>query len=172
MRAVRRSPRTFNPLSDRKSADGMVRHSRSPQQIARLIACELTEPSRSPSVSVPKRMQFAPLRRFVVKSILLAAITGFAVLSATAPAPAEARSTERSIKNRLDPDRITDKRVHRRDYNDRRAHRRDYGARRYSWRDGDDYRYRRYDGWSRYSNRPYGWRDRGCASIGPVWFCS
>lgn len=96
-----------------------------------------------------------------MKSILLAAVAGIAMMTAVAPAPAEARSTERAIKNRLDPDRITDRRVHRRDY-----------GRHYSWRDGDDYRYRRYDGWTRYSYRPYGWRDRGCASIGPVWFCS
>lgn len=97
-----------------------------------------------------------------MKTICLAVIAGFAVLSVSAPAPAEARSTERSIQNRLDPNRITDKRVQRRDY----------AGRRYSWRDGDDRRYRRYDGWTRYSYRPSGWRDRGCASIGPIWFCS
>lgn len=98
----------------------------------------------------------------VLKSLCLAIIAGFVMLSVTAPSPAEARSTERSIKNRLDPNRITDKRVQRRDY----------AGRRYNWRDGDDYRYRRYDGWSRYSYRPHGWRDRGCAAIGPIWFCS
>lgn len=99
-----------------------------------------------------------------MKSLCLALIAGFAILTVSAPSPAEARSTERSIKNRLDPNRITDRRVQRRDY----------AGRRYSWRDGDDYRYRyrRYDGWTRYSYRPYGWRDRGCASIGPIWFCS
>jgi hypothetical protein len=98
-----------------------------------------------------------------VKSLLLAMAAGFTVMSAmtSAPSPAFAQSTERAIKNRLDPNRITDRHVQRRDY----------AARRYSWHDGDDYDYRRYDGWDRHYYRPYGWRDRGCASIGPIWFC-
>jgi hypothetical protein len=33
----------------------------------------------------------------------------------------------------------------------------------------DDYRYR---GWKRYSYRPYDWDDRGCVSVGPIWYCS
>lgn len=122
----------------------------------------LTELLPAPRVSAAKRKQFATRRRLAVKSFLLAAVAGIAVLSTMAPAPVEARTTERATMNRLDPNRITDKRVQRRDY----------AGRRYSWRDGDDYRYRRYNGWTRYSHRPYGWRDRGCASIGPIWFCS
>lgn len=43
------------------------------------------------------------------------------------------------------------------------------------WRRGhrhwDDRRYRKYRGWNRYYSRPYGWRDRGCIAIGPIWFC-
>ena len=30
----------------------------------------------------------------------------------------------------------------------------------------------RYRGWNRYSYRPYGWRNRGCVNVGPVWYCS
>jgi hypothetical protein len=26
-------------------------------------------------------------------------------------------------------------------------------------------------GWRRYERRPWDWRRRGCAMIGPVWFC-
>ncbi|MFD0986544.1 hypothetical protein [Methyloligella solikamskensis] len=43
-----------------------------------------------------------------------------------------------------------------------------------------DYRYRHHHhdryapppGWRRYSYAPYGWRDRGCINVGPVWYCS
>jgi hypothetical protein len=26
-------------------------------------------------------------------------------------------------------------------------------------------------GWHRYHSRPYGWRERGCIVIGPLWYC-
>lgn len=26
-------------------------------------------------------------------------------------------------------------------------------------------------GWNRYDRRPWGWKRRGCLSIGPVWYC-
>lgn len=26
-------------------------------------------------------------------------------------------------------------------------------------------------GWRRYGGRPHGWQSRGCAQIGPVWYC-
>jgi hypothetical protein len=37
------------------------------------------------------------------------------------------------------------------------------------WR--KDPRYRRYKGWRRYGARPRDYRTRGCASVGPIWFC-
>lgn len=63
--------------------------------------------------------------------------------------------------NRLDPQRITSRRVQRNDY----------AGRRYNWRDNDDRRWKRYSGWNRYDRRPTGWRNRGCVAIGPIWFC-
>jgi hypothetical protein len=36
------------------------------------------------------------------------------------------------------------------------------------WRGRDD----RYRSWHRYSYRPDNWEERGCVSIGPVWYCS
>ena len=54
----------------------------------------------------------------------------------------------------------------RRHYRNRGAHwnRRHYRGRNY-------YRGHRYRGWNRYSARPWNWRARGCASVGPLWFC-
>jgi hypothetical protein len=42
---------------------------------------------------------------------------------------------------------------------------RDYDHR---WDDGDDH----YRSWHQYSYRPDDWDERGCVSIGPVWYCS
>lgn len=97
-----------------------------------------------------------------IRFIALAA--GFAALTAatTAPTPVDARTAERATMNRLDPNRITSKRVQRHDY---------AGGPRYRWRSGDDRRWRRYNSWHRYDSRPYGWRNRGCVAVGPVWFC-
>lgn len=35
------------------------------------------------------------------------------------------------------------------------------------------YSYRRYPphGWHSYSSRPYGWANRGCIIVGPLWYC-
>ncbi len=110
----------------------------------------------------------ASQRRTSVKASIIALAAGFAALSAatmttaiTTSTSVEALTANQATKNRLDPNRITSKRVQRHDY----------GARRYRWADGDDYRYRRYRGWYRYDDRPYGWRDRDCVGVGPVWFC-
>jgi hypothetical protein len=53
----------------------------------------------------------------------------------------------------------------------------DHGNR-HGWGD-DDWRDRRadqdyddrYRNWHRYSYRPDDWDDRGCAAIGPIWYC-
>jgi hypothetical protein len=29
----------------------------------------------------------------------------------------------------------------------------------------------RYRGWNHYSSRPSDWSDRGCVSVGPLWYC-
>jgi hypothetical protein len=57
----------------------------------------------------------------------------------------------------------------------------DHGMKHRDWRDREAYNDRynndrydrgdRYRGWSRYSSRPYDWRDRGCISVGPLWYC-
>ena len=39
----------------------------------------------------------------------------------------------------------------------------------HAFRDDDHYRYRN---WHRYSYRPDRWDERGCISVGPVWYCS
>lgn len=59
--------------------------------------------------------------------------------------------------------------VEKTDYRDRRRmlHRRDRD-RDFDW---DDDRYRPYRGWHRYHSRPWGWRNRGCVAVGPIWFC-
>jgi len=47
-----------------------------------------------------------------------------------------------------------------------------YGQNR--WKSNRGYRANRYDryrGWNRYNSRPYNYRSRGCAAVGPVWFC-
>lgn len=46
-----------------------------------------------------------------------------------------------------------------------RHDRRHYDRRHY------DRRYDKYRGWHRYDKRPYGWRQRGCVVVGPIWFC-
>jgi hypothetical protein len=46
-------------------------------------------------------------------------------------------------------------------------------SRRHHYR-GHRHHYRghnRYRGWHRYHHRPYNWRSRGCAVVGPIWFC-
>jgi hypothetical protein len=41
-----------------------------------------------------------------------------------------------------------------------------------SYRGNRHYRgHNRYRGWHRYHSRPWNWRSRGCAVVGPVWFC-
>ncbi len=71
------------------------------------------------------------------------------------------------------------KRWHRDDWHNDRYRGRHYD--RYSNYRYDRYSNFRYDrryydrpppGWRRYSYAPYGWRDRGCISVGPVWYCS
>ncbi len=54
---------------------------------------------------------------------------------------------------------------------DRRDYRRDRNWDRRYYRSRNQYRGNRYRGWNRYSSRPWNWRSRGCASVGPVWFC-
>ena len=39
----------------------------------------------------------------------------------------------------------------------------------HAFRDNDHDRYRN---WHRYSYRPDRWDERGCISVGPVWYCS
>jgi hypothetical protein len=43
-----------------------------------------------------------------------------------------------------------------------------------NWRGREANRYEpdnRYSNWHRYSYRPDDWNDRGCAAIGPLWYC-
>jgi len=63
----------------------------------------------------------------------------------------------------------------------KRWYRDDWHYDRYRGRHYDRYANHRYDrryydrpppGWRRYSYAPYGWRDRGCINVGPVWYCS
>ncbi|MEQ1671095.1 MAG: hypothetical protein ABL893_09580 [Hyphomicrobium sp.] len=99
-----------------------------------------------------------------MKMPLLALAAGLAMLSsfpAASVSPVEARTAERATMNRLDPQRITSRRVQRNDY----------AGRRYNWRAGENRRYRQYGGWNRYNSRPNRWRNRGCVSVGPIWFC-
>ena len=35
----------------------------------------------------------------------------------------------------------------------------------------NDSRYSQYNGWHRYNHRPSRWSNRGCVSVGPIWFC-
>jgi hypothetical protein len=56
---------------------------------------------------------------------------------------------------------------HRRGHYNRGHYRRDhYRGHRRHYRGHDRYR-----GWHRYHSRPYNWRARGCAVVGPIWFC-
>ena len=33
------------------------------------------------------------------------------------------------------------------------------------------YNKNKYSGWHSYSYRPYGWANRGCVVVGPLWYC-
>ena len=95
----------------------------------------------------------------MIKSILLAAAVSLAVVTTAGAVPAPAKPDAKSseliqVKKRWHDD-------HRK-WNKKR------------WRRHDTYRhhYRRPPpGWRSYRSRPWGWRRRGCLSIGPVWYC-
>ena len=43
-----------------------------------------------------------------------------------------------------------------------------------SWKHSNNwhkYNKNRYSGWQSYSYRPYGWANRGCVVVGPIWYC-
>lgn len=56
---------------------------------------------------------------------------------------------------------------------DHHKYKKRYGKKDWNWRRGHAYRHpNRFRGWNRYSYRPYDWRDRGCISFGPFWYCA
>jgi hypothetical protein len=56
---------------------------------------------------------------------------------------------------------------------DRDRYKKRYGKKDWNRRRGHAYRHPdRFRGWNRYSYRPYDWRDRGCVSFGPFWYCT
>jgi Ni/Co efflux regulator RcnB len=102
----------------------------------------------------------------MLKTTIAAAFVAaaFALPAHAAPVLAPAQSVGEA-KLQLVQSRDHHRRYNRRDYRRDRAHDR----RRYYGR--NHYRGDRYRGWNRYSSRPWNWRARGCASVGPVWFC-
>jgi hypothetical protein len=105
----------------------------------------------------------------MIKIILAAAFLSFAMFAPSKANPISAVTTM-SQSSALDVVKIQRRegrgrkrglrnRGYRRGYD--RGFRRGYRS---GWRRGPR-------GWRRYYRRPYGWRDRGCIVIGPVWYC-
>ncbi len=109
-----------------------------------------------------------------MKKLMFAIAAGIFAVSASAASALPAPKTDAlgsSIVDQVrDRDgvnvRIVDRRGDRRGYN--RWNRGDRWNRGGRW---NDRRYNQYRGWNRYNSRPRGWRNRGCVSVGPVWFC-
>lgn len=97
----------------------------------------------------------------MIKTLLLAAGISFVAVSTasavTAPAKPQTPSSDfTQVKKRWGGD-------HRK-WNKKRWRRGHYSY--------HSHRYHRPPpGWRSYNARPWGWRRRGCLSIGPVWYC-
>lgn len=103
----------------------------------------------------------------MLKTTIAAAFVAaaFAVPAYAAPVLSPAHSVG-EVKLQLVQSRDDNRRYNRRDYRrDRNWDRRHYRGR------NQYYSGHRYRGWNRYNSRPWNWRSRGCASVGPVWFC-
>lgn len=103
-----------------------------------------------------------------MKTLIFALAAG--LLAATASVASATPASQAAKAGAVSAER--DAGVHTADYKDRRRmlHKRDGGWHR-GHRHWNNDRYRAYRGWHRYSSRPYGWRGRGCVSVGPIWFC-
>ncbi|XSG83473.1 MAG: hypothetical protein ACPW61_06755 [Methyloligella sp. ZOD6] len=60
---------------------------------------------------------------------------------------------------------------HHDDWHHRRYHDRHYWDRHAEYHHHHHHYRRPPPGWYRYSYRPYGWENRGCMAVGPVWYC-
>ena len=111
----------------------------------------------------------AALMTLSASSVSASPATSAAQLSVETAAVTEPVAHDRNVRAKqyfsTEP-RHSNRRHHSRRWNgdDRR-----YGAYR-GW-NGEDRRYSEYRGWNRYNSRPDGWRNRGCVSVGPIWFC-
>lgn len=95
--------------------------------------------------------------------LLAATATAASAMPGTAAKGADVRAVSENVHTVADVDVVV-----RRDRHDRRWQNRRWRDRGIDWNDD---RYRPYRGWHRYHHRPWGWRNRGCVSVGPIWFC-
>jgi hypothetical protein len=102
-------------------------------------------------------------------SIIAAAAAAFMTVAASgASALPTAKPSQMGVETAATVEQV---RHDRRHYRGDRHYRGNRGLHR-GWRHNRHHnRYDRYRGWNRYSYRPRGWRERGCVSVGPVWFC-
>ncbi len=106
-----------------------------------------------------------------MKALITATLcAGFAALTATAANAAPAGHGGHLGISLADRSPVTAVR----DDDGKRKFGKDYdGKRKFSDHDRHHYdrRHDKYRGWHRYNKRPYGWRERGCVVVGPIWFC-
>lgn len=98
----------------------------------------------------------------MMKTLLSAAAMSILIGSAASAMPMPASPSDTAVKS---PDIV---KVRRGDDDDWR-HERRHWRRHHAYEDRDDWRRHNYH---RYSHRPHHWRDRGCFSVGPFWYCS
>jgi hypothetical protein len=162
------------------------RQRRRPPHIEHARACALrshrTLPSchgRNDSASLPlvqqrTRLTNAPPTRSEGwnPAMLKTTITA-AVIAACFSLPAHALPATSALPSvsdvRLEPVQVQHRNRHWNNRHHRNARRHHWNRR--HWHGRRHYVPHRYRGWNRYSSRPWNWRARNCAVVGPVWFC-
>jgi len=100
------------------------------------------------------------------KFAIPAAAAAFLLCSGASAAPL---ATPSGLKAAQTSDVIEVRERRRSHRHHRRAHR--HYSHRHHHHSGRHYRHAP-RGYRRYYSRPYDWRDRGCITIGPVWWCA
>lgn len=101
-----------------------------------------------------------------MKLTILSAVTAalFAITASSASALPVAKPSQTGAQSSTLSEQVQ-YRKHR-----HRGHVGQHHRRHNNWRHSDR-RYDKYRGWNRYSSRPHNYRSRGCAAVGPIWFC-
>ena len=103
------------------------------------------------------------------RSIFAASILSIGVVSAAAALPGHVGTPDKSsdviqVKKEWDKDDWKHDNWKHKNWN-KSGNWHKYNKHKYSYRNGPPY------GWRSYNYRPYGWANRGCIIVGPLWYC-